>query len=226
VETLKDDSPLVLEEIDKNFSSDVLSNLEKSENFTKKKRGKRTYNTKNKEHTKNKNDNRVIKIQSHYFNFIITFLNELMEIFKIKYSFLYLDKKFKIHIKIEHRKSLMFRTIKDLIINVPISIKCSTKDKSYNKIIYERLKEENHTIILDIMDKNYLYFFDKIYYKNNRNFNLNQFGLIEQEIKLSNKVKMFTDLINKEGNNNSDYQQLMEKCARLYFLSKEFNINY
>ena len=84
VETLKDDSPLVLEEIDKNFSSDVLSNLEKSENFTKKKRGKRTYNTKNKEHTKNKNDNRVIKIQSHYFNFIITFLNELMEIFKIK----------------------------------------------------------------------------------------------------------------------------------------------
>lgn len=215
--------PLVLKEIDKNLNLEI--NITKNaQNITKKKRGKHVTSSKY-EHTKNKNDNRVIKIQSHYFNFIIKFLNDIMKIFKIKYFFLPLDHKFKISIKIEHRKSLINKSIKDIVINIPISEKFSKNCKNHNELVYSKLKEEKQSIILDIMDKNYLFLFDKIYYKNIRHLNLNIFGFIDHEIQLSNKVNMYIDLINKNENNDLEYQRLMEKCVSLYFLSKDYNIN-
>ena len=195
------------------------------EKMIKKKRGKPASNENQKIHTKEKNDNILRKIQTSYFTFIIKFLNEFMKNENLKYKFIDFSHSFKKNIKIEFRKELRNKTIKDIILKFPISPKNSNYNINHNINVYNKLCEQNQYIILNILEKNYLYFFEKIYYNNCIKFNLRQFGLDDYEIELSKNVNTYKDLLKKGNNKELEYKNLIEKCIKLYFLSKEYNIN-
>ena len=199
------------------------NNIKHQETKIKRKRGRPSLNENQKTHNKKKNDNRLTKIQISYFSFIIVFLNEIMKKMNIKYKFEDFNSEFKKKNKKDFRKNLKNKTIKDIILEMPISIKCS--DIDHNKKIYQRLCEENQYIILNILEKNYLYFFENIYYNNCKKFNLRKFDLNDYYIELSTNVKTYIDLLNKKENKELDYKNLLDKCVKKFFLSKEYNIN-
>ena len=129
----------------------------------KKKRGRQN-NKLGVQHDEMKNDNKMAKIQRSYFNYLIDFLNIIMENLKIKYKFKYLNGKWQGNVNQKFRHSLKEKTIKDIIFEASISKKF-TKDKEHNKKIYTTLKDEGYNILLDIMEKNYLYFLKKFIIK-------------------------------------------------------------
>ena len=189
-----------------------------SNNKLKKKRGRKN-NKPEIQHDKKRNDNRMAKIQRSYLSFLIVFLNYIMKKLKIKYGFVHFDGKWKGNVNQKFRYSLTKKTIKDIIYEAPISLKFE-KDEEYNKNTYQKLKDEGYNILLDIMDKNYLYFFEKIYYNNLRKFNLSSFGLNSLDVDLPNNIKLFNDLLNKsETEDFDDYKTKMEKCVIKYFIN-------
>lgn len=184
----------------------------------KKKRGRKN-NKPEIQHDEKKNDNKMAKIQRNYISFLIVLLNYIMKKLKIKYEFIHLDGKWKSDVNQKFRYSLTKKTIKDIIYEAPISPKYK-KDEEYNKNIYKKLKDEGYNILLDIMDKNYLYFFEKIYYNNLRKFNLSSFGLNSLDVELPNNIKLFNDLLNKRKTEDfENYKTKMEKCVIKYFIN-------
>ena len=57
------------------------------------------------------------------------------------------------------------------------------------------------TDLINILNKRYLFFFDKIYYKSLRKFNLKQFYLSDVEIELPDSVKLYKDVLKKNRYN-------------------------
>ena len=189
-----------------------------SNNKLKKKRGRKN-NKPEIQHDEKKNDNKMAKIQRNYFSFLIVFLNYIMNKLKIKYEFIHFDGKWKSDVNQKFRYSLTKKTIKDIIYEAPISPKYK-KDEEYNKNTYQKLKDEGYNILLDIMDKNYLYFFEKIYYNSLRKFNLSSFGLNSLDVDLPNSIKLFNELLNKRKTEDfEDYKTKMEKCVIKYFIN-------
>jgi hypothetical protein len=104
-------------------------------------------------------------------------------------------------------------------LEAPISPKFSTKDINYNAYIYNRILNLGNNIVLDILEKNFLFFFENLYFKNITKFNLSSFGFEPFEIQLPFDTKTFKDLklINKIGDSVL-YKKEMEACAKKYFL--------
>jgi len=171
------------------------------------------------QHTEFKNDNKMAKIQVSYFSFIIAFLNAIMKLLNLNYYFIELKGKDKSKINQKYRDSLNKKTIKEIILETPISGRYK-KDKNYNSIQYNKLLvKDGQSIILSIMEKNFLFFFN-IYFNNVKKFNLSSFGLKSLEVELPNKVKFFNDLLNKRKSDDFErYKKEMEKCAKNNFIS-------
>ena len=161
-------------------------------------------------------DNILVKIQTHYLNFIIAFLNSIFPLFNYHKKLKKLDKKFKINIKKSNlNENLNRKTIGEIISN-----KISEKYKSIydqineNKNIYEEIK--NIPILKEILSQNYLTFFKKFYYFSGSDINLKDFGL-NKSIILSKKVKNFNHLlINNEKRGTKYIMSLKEYARRNY----------
>ena len=134
------------------------------------------------QHNNLKNDCRMAKIQTSYFNCLIRSLNTIMRKFNIKYFFINLAGKFKSNINQQFRADLIKKTIKQILKEAPISEKYLNFDKNHNINVIDELIEERQDIILNILDKNILYFFERIYFFNKRKFNLSTFGLCDCEV--------------------------------------------
>lgn len=197
------------------------SNRRKTEG---KRRGRKRFRNNDKDkphHTKFKNDCRMAKIQAHYFTFLIKLLNLILLTLKKdnNYFFCELEGKYKSNISKQNRASLNHKTIKEIILEAPISGKIKKKDKNHNKVVINLLKEEDQNILLNILDHNFLYFFENIYYTNIKKYDLNSFGL-DIEIDLNQKgakIENFNDLLNKEKTLNLEYKNEMHKCAKNIF---------
>ena len=216
------------------FITKNISNNDKYEDFPKtiissnssktgKKRGRKSKSFISKDnyvqHTSLKNDNRMTKIQVNYLNFLIKFINEIMNQLGIKLSFIELGRKYKINIKKNSRKILKDKTIKDIILEASISKKISTKNNNYNTPIIKELEREGQYIILNVLDKKLFHFFE-IFYKNMTKFNLSSFELDNFEVQLPDTIKTFKDLIvDYKGDNKNLYKNEMERCAKKYFLN-------
>ena len=186
----------------------------------KKKRGKKSVSNKVLyEHTPFKNDNKMIKIQVGYISFLIKFINEVIEKkLNVNNNFIDIDYNFKSKIKKEFRKKLNKKRIKDIITKAPISPKFSTYNENYNKNVYNKLLSLGNNVVLDILNKRFLFFFKDIYYKNVTKFNLSLFGFESFEIQLPSDTKMFKDLkMNNTKEDSSLYKVEMEECAQKYF---------
>ena len=194
--------------------------------FHKKKRGRErtktiTYIKNIKIHNKLSDDNIIRKCQVSYINFIIEFMNILCSKFNINQTFFPLDYQFKKIINKKYRNKLISQSIEDIIKN-NISPKYSTKEKSSNKEICEIIRKKGLTDFINILNKRFLFFFDKIYFTSRRRFNLKQFNLADIEIELPNNVELYENLLDKNKNdrNYKHYKEKMEKIIQKYFLPK------
>ena len=171
-------------------------------------------------HTKNKFDNILIKIQVAYVNFLVNFTNVIIEKYgRIDLKFRLLDSKIKKNNKIEFRKSLKEGTIADILKN-KISPKYTTLSQNNNFEVYEELEKNGFRDVLEILNQKFLFFFESIFYKNLRTFNLKDFGLIDLKIELPKKIQLYENLLmkNKRDTNFEKYKNKMEECIKWHFL--------
>jgi hypothetical protein len=193
----------------------------KNDCFTaiKKKRGRGKANSdiNDKTHDKFAPDNLLRKIQVHYLTFIISFLNEILLLFKFPKKFLKLDYEFKKNVNKKKVQELKEQKIRDIVCN-KISKKYRNVEYS-NSSICEQIKDNE--VLNKILSENYLSLFKKIYYKSSRIINLKEYGL-DQNIVLSKEVKMFDDLLkcnDKEAFDDKDqYKKYLGECALQNYL--------
>lgn len=183
----------------------------------KRKRGRpKTINKKDQKydkiHDKNQTDNLLRKIKVHYFSFIILFLNDILKILNYKRKFSQLNYEYKSNISKDFVKSLKENTIGEIICN-KISSKYKYKDENSNKLLYDKIK--GNIIMKKILEIKYLKLFE-IYYESNKIISLEEYG-INKEIILTNKVKMYNDLLQKQKFYERDKKEI-EKCIKKNFL--------
>jgi hypothetical protein len=161
-------------------------------------------------------DNILVKIQGHYLNFIISFLNSIFPLFNYHKKLKKLDRKFKINIKKNNLNEYLYKSTIGEIISNKISEKFKLiEDKiNANRNIYEEIK--HIPILKDILSQNYLKFFKKFYYFSDSYINLKDFGL-NKTIILSKEVKNFNHLLKKNGKRGTEYiMSLKEYAIRNY----------
>jgi len=163
-------------------------------------------------HDKNQTDNLLRKIQVHYFSFIVLFLNDILRILKYKRKFCQLKYEYKSNINKDFVESLKEHNIGEIICK-EISSKYKYKDQNINKLLYDKIK--GNIVMKKILEIKYLKLFD-IYYESNKKISLKEYG-INKEIILTNKVKMYNDLLQKQKDNERDKKEI-EKSIKKNFL--------
>lgn len=162
-------------------------------------------------HDKYSNDNLLRKIQIHYINFIVDFVNDILENLKYEHRFFRLKYKMKKNVNNDNIKLLKQQSIGELLCN-KISLKYRKKDENSNKKVYEIIKQDS--ILNKILSENYLKLFKKIYYKSNKTINLKEYGL-DKNIVFSKNVKMFKDLLknNQSFDKDKEYIKNINECV-------------
>ena len=228
-------------ESEKDCKPDMLYSNSKMANFPKflvyfhqKKRcrmDKDSNGNNNKCHRKYECDNIVRKVQVSYINFLTQFVNQiLLKLGRKDLLLIPLDYFYKRIVNKSFREKLKHSTIEE-VLKSKISSKYSTKNEYINATICEKIKKENIKILIDIFNKEFLFFFDKIYFKNYRKFNLKEFGFDDLEIELSDKINLYQDLLskNKKDVNYQEYKAKIYICIKQFFLPKRneiFKCNY
>lgn len=168
-------------------------------------------------HDKFRTDNLLRKVQNHYLNFIVSFLNEILQNLGFEEKLYFLNYKFKLNITKKNLYILSRENIGQILCN-DISPKYLTKNKNINLIIIEKVKD--NPVIKSILSENYLKIFKDIYYKSNRIINLKYYGL-NKIIILSKSIKMYQDLLELSNNSikyDNYYIQRMNECVTRNFL--------
>ena len=171
-------------------------------------------------HTKNKFDNILTKIQVQYINFLINFINIIIEKFgRSDLQFKLIDASLKKHNKIESRKKIKEGTIADVLKN-EISSKYTKINKNHNFEVYEELVKNGLVDVINVLNQKFLFFFESVYFKSLRKFNLKDFGLVDLQIELPKKILLYEDLLmkNKKDGNFEEYKIKMERCIRWHVL--------
>ena len=159
----------------------------------------------NKIHSKYDYDNIMRKIQVHYQNFLLSFINEILKHFGVNQKFLNIDYNSKKDIKLKNIENLKSKEIGE-ILRQNISPKYREK--------YNNDKEINNKLYLEVIkyDRNF-------YYKNKRD--LNDYGL---NIILTNNVKTHQDLL-KEYCEDATYTEKINFIVENFYLLKKFFIH-
>ena len=181
-----------------------------STELTKKKRKRGKENSKGSKNAKVHNifsqDNLLRKIQIHYLNFIISFLNNIIK--HLNYDdkkFLKLNYEFKKNVSKNFFNTLKEKTIGEIITN-KISLKYKKHEKNTNDVIYQELKENK--VLNNLFSENYLKFFKKFYFKSYKIISLKDYGL-DKEFVLSNKVKMYKNLLKDNESLGKNYKKVL-----------------
>ena len=214
----------------KNKNKKLIFLVQKEFNSGDIKKSKNDLNIKSyKVHDKNEKDNIITKIQIHYRNFLIDFINEIISkilfeecyitkkldkiIYLKEYLFNKIDSSFKSNTKKEIMEFTESIKIKELI-SPSITLCNKFKIKNKNQSIMEKIESLNNPILNMILDKKYLDFFD-LYYNSQRKLNFKG-GEYNIDIELSHNVKLFDDLI-KNAKDDEIYISKLKKFALLSF---------
>jgi len=160
------------------------------------------------------NDNITSKIQIHYLNFIISFLNDCVFSFfgKKKFIFKNIDYKEKSKVTKAHLEKMKHSTILDILKNIDISNKYKHYDKNINRVNMQALIK--YSWFRKILEMKYLELF--LYYYNDEQ-PLKELILFDEKVILSEKTKSFYDLLQKK-------EQLKERiiyfCKLIYLINK------
>ena len=117
-------------------------------------------------HDKYDIDNIITVVQVHYFNFIVNFVNYILIIYKIKGSFIKIDYEVKKVVNNKVFNELKRKCLYEILL-MKITPKCSNFPPNHNQTLYEKIKDI--PVIKDILNFNYLTFFQDVYYKSERN---------------------------------------------------------
>ena len=197
-----------------NFSKKNLKQTKKT--LGRKKKGEASSQQEEPSHGIYSEDNIFIKIQTHYLNFIIAFLNCLFPHLKYKKKLYKLDQKFKINILKNNIESLNDKTIGEIISNKISEKYRSINDKTNaNKIICEEIKK--NPILNNILSENYLIFFKKFYYNSDSYINLKDYGL-DEDIIFTKGVKNFKHLLKDNEIRGAKYIMSIKECALRNYL--------
>ena len=176
-------------------------------------------------HDKFSTDNLIRKIQVHYMSFIISITNDILKALNYEKKFLKLDYTFKKNVNKDFFEKLKDQNL-SYIINNNISYKYKNINIDTNKILYKEIKDDK--IIKNLLEENYLTFFENVYYKSEKTFNLKKYGL-DKIIILSNDVKMFKDLLKDNKSNDLDNENYIENlniCVSQNYLPKNKFLMY
>ena len=170
-------------------------------------------------HSMYKVDNISVKVQRHFFNFIICFLNCLLRHLKYNKKLFKLGQEVKLNIKKKNLKKNV-ESLNDKTIEYIISNKISTKYKSdinSNKNICEEMKKNPK--LNKILSENYLTFFKTFYYSSDSYANiLRDYDLdIKDKICFKN-VKNFKDFLNEHKNRGNMYIMSIKKVVLKNYL--------
>ena len=185
-----------------NFNEKTDYTDKNSKNFDLKKRGKnsRKFGT----------DNILTKVNGHFINFLVNFINILLGIFDIDEKFIKIDYKYKKKVTKKDFSNLKDSVIGE-ILKQYISPKFTTLKKEKNSELYKKI--ETIPSINKIFSEKYIDIFKNIYYKNERIINIKKDDK-NIVIKLPrNEVKLFEDLIEK----NKEDHLYIERLKDLVF---------
>ena len=176
----------------------------------KNKRGKKSERINKKVHGACDRDNILSKIQIHFLNFVIYFLNDCIhKFFKNKRinlkKFNHADKSNSTN---EHVNTLKNYTINNLLEVLKISEKYTRFDKDFNKKIKDKLIQNSW--FRKLLDMKYTTLFS--YYCNN-NQPLNDIFLLDEKIIFSPKTTSFYALLEK----NNEYKEEFIELAKRFF---------
>ena len=174
----------------------------------KKKRGKKAKRINKKVHGAGDRDNIISKIQTHYLNFVINFLNDsIKEFYKNKrINFKKFNHADKSNSTYEHVNALKNCTINNLLENLKISNKYKKFDEDFNKKNKEKLIQNSW--FQKLFEMKYTTLFT--YYFND-NKPLNEMILFEKKIILSSKTKSFYDLTEKNKEYKKEFIELAQR---------------
>jgi len=144
-------------------------------------------------HEKTDMDNIITVVQINFINFIVDAINLLLLKHGIKDQFIRISHKVKKNVKISNFENLKTKKLSDILL-LQISPKFRSYEKDHNKHLLEAVKDMEE--IKDILNENYLKFFQEVYYKSERIININgkTISLFGKNLKMyKNKIAEFED---------------------------------
>jgi hypothetical protein len=205
-----------LETLTKRTDKNSLKNkLNKFKIVLLKQRGRKTEKSSQQSHDSSSDDNCLLKIQNHFFNFIINLTNEVLKKENIKEDFKPVDYKIKSNVNHDFFCKLKKYAIKD-ILEMDISPKFKSKSNDSNRETLNKIYNYSHWLN-DFFNINYLELFSE--YHNNEK-PLLKLTFKVKEIGLS-KAESFYYLLNKDKKNGKD----LSNIAKRFFINCNSNFN-
>jgi hypothetical protein len=206
----------ILETLTKGIDTNNLKNkLNKFKTILLKKRGRKPEKSSQKSHDSSSDDNCLLKIQNHFFNFIINLTNEVLKKENIKEDFKPVDYKIKSNVNHDFFCKLKKYCIKN-ILEMDISPKFRSKSNDSNRETLNKIYNYSHWLN-DFFNINYLELFSE--YHNNEK-PLLKFVFKGKEIELS-KAKSFYYLLNKNKKNAKDLCNIVKR----FFINGNSTLN-
>ena len=172
-------------------------------------------------HDKNDKFNILNKLNVHSIKSLPKIINCFLDMLKYDKSkrFLYINSNFKKDVKKDSIESLKKKKLCD-ILTLNISTKYHRYSLDYNKNLYKEIKNDPRCeVLINFLDENFLFFFQNVYYKNERIINLQKYG-VDAFLTLSKKVELYKDKI-QTFEDDKDYIKLYNKCINeCYFDGK------
>ena len=185
----------------------------KTEKLQKKRGRKRNKKSKKDEHTSWSIDNIIVKVQAHFLDFMISFLNDCVHSFPEtqKYTFLKLDRGEKKKVSKKQMDKMKNSTIKDLLEKVKISKKFKRYDENTNKSNLDALIEESW--LRQIFN---IKFSDLFFYYYNNEQPLKDLTIFGKKLILSKTTESFIALLQKDKNKIME-DKIVEYTKEIYF---------
>ena len=164
----------------------------------------------NKKHNRADFDNLQTKIQVHFINFLINFINDIVHTIFNSNNISFKDINYEAKKRINHSYiiNIFQKPIKNIITeNITKKYKTLNKQLDYNKKLYEQLIKYSKWF-KDVLEKKYIDFFHLYYY--NKNKPLDIVTINGKIIVVSKKTKSFHHLLNKEKEVNDKINDLVK----------------
>lgn len=159
-------------------------------------------------------DNLKRTLHTKFLNFIILFVNIVLEIIGSNEKFYKISYDFKLSINSETFQNFKKFALGD-IVRLPISKKFKKIEKGANSITYNKVN--NLPIIQNILKENYFVFFKDAFYSEERLISLKKYGL-NLKIRIPDDVEMYIDL-KKENKYDYVYIKSLEECVEKNYVT-------
>jgi hypothetical protein len=170
---------------------------------------------------KNDRDNIQSKVQVHYMTFIVNFMNCVLKLFRIEKQFQHFDYKSKKVTNFDNSEKLKKQKLED-ILKLKRSSRYEKSDEKHNENLLEEIKNNNLEVIKNILEENYLIFFEKVYYKSERKISLTKYGS-DEILCLDAKTQTYRDKM--KSFNDPIYETIFDNYVNELYFQRKINFN-